>query len=107
MKGCFLNIRGVGKKGAISRVKDLLYDYSLDFIGIQETIKKYYDLSFFRKLDPGDNFFWKWVPSVGRSGGILCGVKNDSLEVNAFKAGRLILQFILWDKIKSAIGPFW
>jgi hypothetical protein len=53
MKGCFLNIRGVGKKGAISCVKDLLYDYSLDFIRLPETIKKYYDMSFFRKLDDG------------------------------------------------------
>jgi hypothetical protein len=52
-------------------------------------------------LDPGDNYFWKWVPSVGRSSGILCGVKNDSLEVSAFKAGRYMLVFVLWDKLKK------
>jgi hypothetical protein len=52
-------------------------------------------------LGPSDNYFWKWVPSVGRSGGILCGVKNDSLEVNALKAGRYMLQFVLWDKLKK------
>jgi hypothetical protein len=81
----------VGKKGA----KDLMYDYCLDFIGLQETIKKDYDRSFFRKLDPGDSYFWKWVPSVGRSGGILCGIKNESLEVSVFKAGRFMLHFVL------------
>jgi hypothetical protein len=54
MKGVFL---GVGKNGAISCVKDLMYDYRLDFIGLLKTIKKEYDRSFFRKLDPGDNYF--------------------------------------------------
>jgi hypothetical protein len=101
MKGAIWNIRGVGKKGAIGCVKDLIVDYTLDFIGLLETIKKDYDNSFFRKLDPNNIFFWKWVPSIGRSGGILCGVRNDSLEVNAFKAGRFMLQFILWDKSKK------
>jgi hypothetical protein len=46
MKGVFLNIRGVGKKDAISCVKDLMYDYCLDFIGLQESIKKDYDIIF-------------------------------------------------------------
>jgi hypothetical protein len=46
MKSVFLNIRGVGKKGAISYVKDLMYDYCLDFIGLQEIIKEDYDRSF-------------------------------------------------------------
>jgi hypothetical protein len=101
IEGVIWNIRGVGKKGFASCVKDLLYDYGLDFIGLQETIKKDYDRSFFRKLDPGDNYFWKWVPSVGRSGGVLRGVKNDSLEVNAFKAGRYMLHFVLWDKLEK------
>jgi hypothetical protein len=57
--------------------------------------------AFFRKIDPGNNFFWKWVPSVGKSGGILCGVKNDSLYVNAVKIGRFMLQFVLWVKSKK------
>jgi hypothetical protein len=54
----------------------MIADYSLDFVGIQETMKQDYNFSFFRKLDPGTTFFWKWVPSVGKSGGILCGVRN-------------------------------
>jgi hypothetical protein len=89
----------VGKKGVVSCIKDMISDYSLDFVGIQETMKQDYNLSFFRKLDPGNSFFWKWVPSVGKSGGILCGVRSESLEVNAVKLGKYILQFVLWDKI--------
>ena len=99
MKGVFWNCRSVGKKGVVACIKDMLSDYSFDFIGIQETMKNDYNLSFFRKLDPNNNFFWKWVPSVGKSGGISCGVKNESLEVNAVKIGKYMLQFVLWDKI--------
>jgi hypothetical protein len=79
----------------------MMSDYSLDFIGLQETMKSDYDQSFFQKIDPGNKFFWKWVPSVGKSGGILCGVKTNSLDVNPVKIGRFMLQFVLWDKIKK------
>jgi hypothetical protein len=101
MIGCLWNSRSVGKHGMATCIKDMMLDYSLDFIGLQETMKKDYDQSFFRKIDPGINFFWKWVPSVGKSGGILCGVKTESLDVNAVKIGRFMLQFVLWDKIKK------
>jgi hypothetical protein len=96
------NERGfLGKKGIVACIKDMMHDYSLDFIGIQETMKKDYKMSFFRTLDPMNNYFWKWIPSRGKSGGILCGIKNDSLDVSAFKSRKYMLQFILWDKNKK------
>jgi hypothetical protein len=58
-------------------------------------------MSFFRNLDPANNYFWKWTPTVAKSGGILCGVKTDSLDVNGFKAGKFMLKFVLWDKVKK------
>jgi hypothetical protein len=42
--------------------------------------KKYTD-KFFRKIDPHQSYIWHWLPSNGRSGGILCGVKTDEYEV--------------------------
>jgi hypothetical protein len=41
------NIRGVGKKGVSSCLNDIIADYKLDFIGLQETMKKDYKQSFF------------------------------------------------------------
>ena len=38
---------------------------------------------------------------MGRSGGILCRLKSEKLDVSTFKAGRFCLQFVLWDKIKK------
>jgi hypothetical protein len=40
----------VGKKGVVACIRDLMHDYSLDFIDIQKTMKKDYKMSFFRKL---------------------------------------------------------
>jgi hypothetical protein len=50
MKCGIWNIRGVGKKGVVSFVKDLLCDYALEFIGLQETIKNDYDRNIFLKF---------------------------------------------------------
>jgi hypothetical protein len=41
-----LNCRGVGKKGMSVFLSDLLREQDVDFIGLQETIKKYYSPSF-------------------------------------------------------------
>jgi hypothetical protein len=67
-------------------------------------MRKDYDQHVFWKLDPGNSYSWKWVPSIGKFGGILCGVKNDYLDVNAVKIGRFMIQFVLWDKREIVIG---
>ena len=46
MKGALWNSRSVGKKRVVTCIKDMMRDYSLDFIGIQETMKKDYNMSF-------------------------------------------------------------
>ena len=64
-------------------------------------MKQDFNESFLRKFDPDMSFFWKWVPSCGKSGGILCGVRQETLEVSAVKTGKYLLQFNLWDKKKK------
>jgi hypothetical protein len=58
----------VGKKGMGIFLADLIKDQQLDFIRLQETIKKDYSPAFFRKIDSHGNFAWKWINSIGRSG---------------------------------------
>jgi hypothetical protein len=101
MLGYFWNGRGVGKKGMPAYLSDAIKDHALDFIGFVETMKKKYTQQFFRKIDPSGAFFWKWIPSIGRSGGILCGVRQDTLEVQAYKLGDFILRMDLWDLNKK------
>jgi hypothetical protein len=64
MIGVILNIRGVGKKGVSAYLNNLLRQERVDFIGLQETIKKDYSDDFFRRIDPMNQFSWSWLPSV-------------------------------------------
>ena len=73
MIGASLNCRDVGKKGMSTFLSDFIKEQMLDFIGLQETIKKDYSQAFFRKIDPMNRFTWKWSASVGRAGGIYSG----------------------------------
>jgi len=63
----------------VSCLSDLIKDHSLDFICLQETHKKSYKDSFMRRLDAYNNFVWDFIPSVGKAGGILCGVRKNKL----------------------------
>jgi hypothetical protein len=56
MIGANLNCRGVGKKGMSRFLQDFIKGQQLDFIGLQETIKKDYSLAFFRKIDHLNQF---------------------------------------------------
>jgi hypothetical protein len=82
MIGATLNCRGVGKKGMSCFLVDFIRDQEVDFMGLQETIKKDYSPAFFRTIDPQNLFDWKWIGSIGRSGGILGGLGYpDSLSL--------------------------
>ena len=56
MNGPFWNFRGAGKKGMTTCFSDLIKDRSLDFIGLQETMKRNFPSKFVRKIDPFDRF---------------------------------------------------
>ena len=98
MIGLIWNCRGVSKKGMSTLIKELLYDYHVDFVGLQETIKKNYSDKFFRQIDPGMAFYWHWLPATGRSGGMLCGVKKDRFEVLKFEQGQFSVVANVLDK---------
>jgi hypothetical protein len=97
MIGASLNCRGVGKKGMSVFLQDLLKDQLLYSIGLQETIKKDYSPAFFRKIDPGNLFYWKWVASVGRAGGILGGFRLSRFDVCETVVNRFFIKVTLMD----------
>jgi len=98
MIGVLWNCRGVSKKGMSTMLKDILRDQEVDFVGLQETMRKHYPDKFFRKIDYGKNFAWHWIPSNGKSGGILCGVNLDRFEVLKFIEGSFSVNAIVQDK---------
>jgi len=46
---------------------------------------------FFRKIDPSKKYAWHWIPSEGKSGGILCGVNLEKFDVIHFSEGNFSL----------------
>ncbi|KAF6982667.1 hypothetical protein CFC21_001030 [Triticum aestivum] len=77
MKGIFWNCRGAGKKGMSTCLTDMICANEVGFIGLQETMKGSYK----QKIDPYQKFHWEWVPSRGKSGGILCGLNKYKFDV--------------------------
>uniref|UniRef100_A0A452YB53 Endonuclease/exonuclease/phosphatase domain-containing protein n=1 Tax=Aegilops tauschii subsp. strangulata TaxID=200361 RepID=A0A452YB53_AEGTS len=83
MRGLIWNCRGVGKKGMATCLSDLISDHSLDFLGLQETMKKNFSPKCLRKIDPFSIFEWVWIPSCGKSGGIIAGARKDNLDLRS------------------------
>lgn len=98
MKGLIWNCRGVGKKGLATYLKDTIAAYEVDFVGLQETMKQEYYDAFFRKIDPLNQFCWKWIPSRGKSGGILGGVKNSKFDIVDTEMGTFYIKMTVMDK---------
>lgn len=99
-QGIFWNCRGLRKKGVTSFLKDLIFQYQFHFVGLQETMIKNCDDSLIRSFDIHQEYLWKWIPSNGRSGGILVGIKLEQYDVGSFKQGEYMLQMNLWDELK-------
>jgi hypothetical protein len=74
------------KKGMANCFSEMIRDCCLDFISLQETMNKSYSFSFFRRSDPS-GFFLQLIPSIGKSGGILCGMRQETFGVLGHKLG--------------------
>jgi hypothetical protein len=79
-------------------IKDLLLEFKADFVGLQETMRKKYTHKFLRKFDPHQNYTWHWLPSNGRSWGILCGVKTEEFEVIKVEEHEFVVTAEVLDK---------
>ena len=101
MKGLFWNCRGIKKKGVSSFLRNLIMEHKFHILGLQETMQADIDDSILRQFDPSQAYLWKWVPSKGKSGGLLSGVRLEFLDVGSFREGKYILQLNLWDKSRK------
>jgi hypothetical protein len=82
MIGILWNCRGVSKKGMRIDIRNLINEVTAVFIGFHETMRKNYNDKFFRLVDPNKVFAWHWLPSNGRSGGILCGIRKENFDID-------------------------
>jgi hypothetical protein len=83
MNDMFRNSRGLRDLAKHSHIANCYRDYNLDFLAIFETGKRAYSQSFLDRLSGGINFQWFSRPPHGRSGGMLLGVRTDTMDVLA------------------------
>jgi hypothetical protein len=54
---------------------------------LQETMRQDFTDQELRSIVNGDLFHWHWRSSVGRSGGMLMGIRDENFEVGAINQG--------------------
>jgi hypothetical protein len=81
--------------GDATFIKNLISKYSFHVIGIQETMIKDCDKKLLKKFDINQDCLWLYNSTLGKSSGILCGVKKDLYDVGSFHQGKYMLQMNL------------
>lgn len=74
-------------------LSDASLQYNLDFIALMETGRDNFTSQFLRTLSGGIDFDWHCLPPRGRSGGILLGVRCETLEVRHVSYGHFAVKF--------------
>ena len=70
------NARGLNSYKKRQILHDILVDHRIDILAIQETKKEQFTNRILRTISTRFDV-WYWVPSVGRSGGILFGCDSS------------------------------
>ena len=79
ISGLIWNSRGIGEKKKRDFIKEQIGKNNLDFVGIQETMKTDFNKLDLSDLSASEKFEWDFLPSKGRSGGILVGINSATL----------------------------
>ena len=98
MNGMFLNSRGLRDLAKHTRIADSIREHNLDFVGISETGKRDFSVSLLNRLSGGVDFTWISRPPRGRSGGLLLGVRNDTMEVLSSSDGEFHIKLHIRNK---------
>jgi exonuclease III len=92
------NMRGFGQSGRKTQVKEFMKKENLDIIFLQETMRQEFTDQELRSLVNGELFHWHWRSAVGRSGGMLMGIRDDAFEVGAVDQGSFFLSATLYHR---------
>jgi exonuclease III len=82
MKAIFWNIRSLNMPGRMLGLESLIREYRVDFVGIQETKKEDFAPAFLKILSCPVSFIWEFLPAKKTTGGILLGVREDTVSIS-------------------------
>ena len=103
MNGMFTNSRDLGDLAKHSHFADCVRDHNLDFLAITETGRREFAQSLLNRLSGGIEFDWYSRPPHGRSGGILLGIRTESMEVLEVTDGDFHIKMHLRNKSDNFI----
>ena len=105
MKGIFWNSRGLADLAKKRFLVETDVEEKLHFIALLETGRDNFTSHFLGSLIAGVYFDWHYLPLRGRSGGILLGVKCETLEVVNVVRGDYTVKFRVRSKVDGFQGP--
>lgn len=98
MKGLIWNCRGLNGSNKKRFLRETILELKIDFIGIQETMKKDFHRNKLSSIYGAQYFFWIWNPARGRSGGILVGISLVSFCVVCHKCEDYFVKLTIQNK---------
>lgn len=101
MRTLFWNIRAVGRPARKRQIKEYIHGECLDCVGLQETKTQDFTDKELREISGSVEFSWKWLPSQGLSGGILMGVKVETVELEDVKFGSFSISMNLRHRLSN------
>ena len=107
MRGRFWNSRGLKDLAKRRFLAEIALEQRLDFVALSETGRDNFAPQFLSSLVGGIDFDWHCLPPRGRSGGILLGVRCDSLEVRSVVMGDFTVKFESGPKLMGLTGLWW
>ena len=102
MKEIFWNSRGLADLAKRRFLVETTIEQPLDFIALLETRRDNFTSQFLEPLSGGIDFDWHVLPPRGRFGGILLGVRCETLEVLNVVRGDFAVKF----RVKSKLDGF-
>jgi hypothetical protein len=80
---------------------DSIREQNLDFLAISKTGRQDFTQSFLDRLSGGANFVWHSRLPRGRYGGILVGIKTDTMDVLACSDGDFHVKLHIQNKLDN------
>lgn len=100
------NARGINSPRKSKILHDMIKENNVDMIAIQETKKEYFSNRILKTLSPRLDI-WHWVPSIGRSGGILFGCDSSKLKLLSYSAHKFALDIRVECKTDAQVWQQW
>lgn len=96
------NCRGLNSTRTRHILRDLISDNKIDIVAIQETKKDDFSHRCLKGISSRIDI-WQWLPSIGRSGGILLGCDSNKVRIISYSLHTFCIDVVLENKLDNKI----